>query len=62
MTAFTSALNVMNAKHKQRSALAWREQINELPTQRSAAAWHYLLLGETELQRGLCVEPPADWN
>jgi type III restriction enzyme len=37
-----------NVQRKQRSALTWCEQINELPPiQRAESEWHYVLLGES---------------
>ncbi|MGQ2915234.1 DEAD/DEAH box helicase family protein [Microbacterium aurantiacum] len=47
-TKAQSALSDENVKRKQRAALAWCEQINELPEeQRDGRLWHYVLLGET---------------
>lgn len=47
-TKAQSALSDENVKRKQRAALAWCEQINELPEdQRGGRQWHYVLLGET---------------
>lgn len=47
-TKAQSALSDENVKRKQRAALAWCEQINELPDeQRDGRLWHYVLLGET---------------
>ena len=46
-TKAQSALSDENVKRKQRAALAWCEQINELPeSQRDGRDWHYVLLGE----------------
>ncbi len=47
-TKAQSALSDENVKRKQRAALAWCEQINELPEdKRDGREWHYVLLGET---------------
>jgi type III restriction enzyme len=47
-TKMQSALSDENVKRKQRAALAWCEQLNELePEQRSDREWAYVLLGET---------------
>lgn len=47
-TKAQSALSDENVKRKRRAALAWCEQINELPEeQRDGRLWHYVLLGET---------------
>lgn len=47
-TKAQSALSDENVKRKQRAALAWCEQINQLPeAQRDGRQWHYVLLGET---------------
>jgi type III restriction enzyme len=47
-TKAQSALSDENVKRKQRAALTWSEQINQLPEhQRSDLNWHYVLLGET---------------
>ncbi|MFI5558606.1 DEAD/DEAH box helicase family protein [Amycolatopsis japonica] len=46
-TKAQSALSDENVKRKQRAALAWCEQLNELPArQRADLSWHYVLLGE----------------
>lgn len=47
-TKAQSALSDENVQRKQRAALAWCEQINQLPEhQRADLNWHYVLLGET---------------
>jgi type III restriction enzyme len=47
-TKAQSALSDENVKRKQRSALAWCQQINELdPEFRDDRQWHYVLLGES---------------
>ena len=47
-TKAQSALSDENVQRKQRAALAWCEQINELPEeQRDGRDWAYVLLGET---------------
>jgi type III restriction enzyme len=47
-TKAQSALSDENVRRKQRAALAWCEQINQLqPEQRADVAWHYVLLGES---------------
>ncbi|MCZ2817916.1 DEAD/DEAH box helicase family protein [Modestobacter sp. VKM Ac-2984] len=47
-TKAQSALSDENVKRKQRAALAWCEQLNELPShQRADLSWHYVLLGES---------------
>ncbi|MBX3093427.1 MAG: DEAD/DEAH box helicase family protein [Cryobacterium sp.] len=46
-TKAQSAISDENVRRKQRAALAWVEQINELaPNLRSDRDWHYVLLGE----------------
>ena len=45
------ALSDENVKRKQRAAVAWCEQINELdPSQRNNRDWHYVLIGETAVR------------
>lgn len=47
-TKAQSALSDENVKRKQKAALAWVEQINELPEQdRDGRQWAYVLLGES---------------
>lgn len=47
-TKAQSALSDENVQRKQKAALAWCEQINELPEeQRDGRDWAYVLLGET---------------
>jgi len=47
-TKAQSALSDENVKRKQRAALAWCEQLNQLPShQRAELSWHYVLLGES---------------
>lgn len=47
-TKAQSALSDENVQRKQKAALAWCEQINELPAeQRDGRDWAYVLLGET---------------
>ncbi|WP_280494340.1 DEAD/DEAH box helicase family protein [Nocardia farcinica] len=47
-TKAQSALSDENVQRKQKAALAWCEQINELPeVQRDGRVWAYVLLGET---------------
>ena len=47
-TKAQSALSDENVKRKKRAAVAWVEQINELPAAlRSELEWHYVLLGES---------------
>lgn len=47
-TKAQSALSDENVQRKQRAAVAWCEQINQLPEeQRDGREWHYVLLGET---------------
>lgn len=47
-TKAQSALSDENVQRKQKAALAWCEQINELPEeQRDGRVWAYVLLGET---------------
>jgi len=47
-TKAQSALSDENVQRKQKAALAWCEQINELPEEeRDGRAWAYVLLGET---------------
>lgn len=47
-TKAQSALSDENVKRKQRAALAWCEQINQLEQeQRDDREWHYVLLGES---------------
>lgn len=47
-TKAQSALSDENVQRKQRAALAWCEQINQLePRLRLDLAWHYVLLGES---------------
>lgn len=47
-TKAQSALSDENVKRKQRAALAWCEQLNQLPShQRLDLSWHYVLLGES---------------
>jgi type III restriction enzyme len=47
-TKAQSALSDENVKRKQRAALAWCEQLNQLPNhQRFDLSWRYVLLGET---------------
>ena len=47
-TKAQSALSDENVQRKQKAALAWCEQINELPEeQRDGRTWAYVLLGET---------------
>ncbi|GAA0401101.1 hypothetical protein GCM10009541_50240 [Micromonospora gifhornensis] len=47
-TKAQSALSDENVKRKQRAALAWCEQINQLPEYlRGDLSWHYVLLGES---------------
>ena len=47
-TKAQSALSDENVKRKQRAALAWCEQLNQLPAeQRGDLEWHYVLLGES---------------
>ncbi|GGL24330.1 DEAD/DEAH box helicase family protein [Planomonospora parontospora] len=47
-TKAQSALSDENVKRKQRAALAWCDQINQLPSyQRGDLYWHYALLGES---------------
>jgi type III restriction enzyme len=47
-TKAQSALSDENVKRKQRAALAWCEQLNQLPSdQRADLTWHYVLLGES---------------
>ena len=47
-TKAQSALSDENVRRKQRAALAWCEQINQLPShERVDLAWHYVLLGES---------------
>lgn len=47
-TKAQSALSDENVQRKQKAALAWCEQINELPEeQRDGRPWAYVLLGET---------------
>ncbi|PDP86572.1 restriction endonuclease subunit R [Glycomyces fuscus] len=47
-TKAQSALSDENVKRKQRAALAWCEQLNQLPShQRADLFWHYVLLGES---------------
>ncbi len=51
-TKAQSALSDENVKRKQRAALAWCEQLNQLPAhQRADLSWHYVLLGE-DIVRG----------
>jgi type III restriction enzyme len=46
-TKAQSALSDENVKRKQRAAVAWCEQLNQLPShQRLDLSWHYVLLGE----------------
>jgi len=45
------ALSDENVKRKQRAAVAWCEQINELDeSQRDGREWHYVLIGESIVQ------------
>jgi type III restriction enzyme len=47
-TKAQTALSDENVKRKQRAALAWCEQINQLPEEaRDDLEWHYVLLGES---------------
>lgn len=47
-TKAQSALSDENVKRKQRAALAWCEQLNQLPSHKRAdLSWHYVLLGES---------------
>jgi type III restriction enzyme len=47
-TKAQSAMSDENVKRKQRAAVAWCEQINELnPSQRDNREWHYVLIGES---------------
>ncbi|WP_031025879.1 MULTISPECIES: DEAD/DEAH box helicase family protein [Streptomyces] len=47
-TKAQSALSDENVKRKQRAAMAWCEQLNQLPDHlRGDLHWHYVLLGET---------------
>jgi type III restriction enzyme len=47
-TKAQSALSDENVKRKQRAALAWCEQLNQLPShQRADLSWHFVLLGES---------------
>ena len=47
-TKAQSAVSDENVKRKQRAALAWCEQLNQLPAeQRGDLEWHYVLLGES---------------
>ncbi len=47
-TKAQSALSDENVKRKQRAALSWCEQLNQLPGhQRADLSWHYVLLGES---------------
>lgn len=46
-TKAQTALSDENVKRKQRAAVAWCEQLNQLPShQRLDLSWHYVLLGE----------------
>lgn len=47
-TKAQSALSDENVQRKKKAALAWCEQINELPEEdRDSRRWDYVLLGET---------------
>lgn len=50
-TKAQTALSDENVKRKQRAALAWCEQINQLkPELRADLSWHYILLGEQSVR------------
>lgn len=50
-TKAQSALSDENVQRKQRAAIAWCEQINELePEQRDDREWHYVILGESSVK------------
>lgn len=59
-TKAQSALSDENVRRKQRAALAWCDQLNELPAeQRGDLEWHYVLLGESIVHEWHSKNPRA---